>query len=249
MDFLYARGDTSFATGTRRFRGSLRLPPPGWTRRARSLGASPALPDLGHRPRGLPAPHPRSGPRATLPPPTPRTPFGPQALAQAPRRCPTAKGSAATSRRPPAPPTPSPGMQESPVAPGPPSSSRAPEALPPRPRDVPKRALDPDSRRGPRPQAPQRASRPRFPLPRPGDLTHPRAQPRRRGRQRAAAPTARRAAPAAPCSPPLGARPGCSRRSLRLFRSLSHFPALPPWRSGVGGPAQTGRAAPPTSRR
>ena len=92
MDFLCARADPSFATGTRRFRGSLRLPPPGWTRRARSLGASPALPDLGHRPRGLPAPHPRSGPRATLPPPTPRTPFGPQALAPGSSALPDGQG-------------------------------------------------------------------------------------------------------------------------------------------------------------
>ena len=249
MDFLCARGDPSFATGTRRFRDSLRLPPPRWTRRARSLGASPALPDLGRRPRGLPAPHPLSGPRATLPPLTPRTPFGPQALAQAPRRCPTAKGSAATSRRPPAPPTQSPGIQETQVCPGPPNSSRAREAPAAAAAGCPEEGPRPGLRRGPRPQAPQRASWPRFPLPRPGDLTHPRAQPRRRGRQKAAASTARRAAPAAPCSPPLGARPGCSRRSLRLFRSRYHFPALPPWRSGVGGPAQTGRAAPPTSRR
>lgn len=77
---------------TRRFRGSLRLPPPRWTRPARSLGASPALPDLGRRPRGLPAPHPLSGPRATLRPPTPRTPFGPQAVAPGSSALPDGQG-------------------------------------------------------------------------------------------------------------------------------------------------------------
>ena len=150
-------------------------------------GSRPLIPSPGH------GRHSRPRPRELL--------SGPRPWRQAPRRCPTAKGSAATSRRPPAPPPPPPGIRESPVAPGPPSSSRA--------REAPAAAAAGWPEEGPRPrlpprpsaQAPRRASRPRFPLPRPGDRTHPRAQPRRRGRRRAAAPTARRAAPAAPRSP------------------------------------------------
>lgn len=134
-------------------------------------------------------------------------------------------------------------------------SPRVPQApagrgrrLPPRPRAVPERALDPDSAAalGPR--------RPGGPLGRdsrcPGwgtELTRGRSHAAAAGveQQHPQPAEPRRPLHAAPRS--LGARPGCSRRSLRLFRSLSHFPAPPPWRQR--GPAQTGRAAPPTGRR
>ena len=190
----------------------------------------------------IPAPghgrHSRPRPRELL--------SGPRPWRQAPRRCPTAKGSAATSRRPPAPPTPSPGIQESPVAPGPPSSSRAPEALPPRPRDVRKRALDPDSAAalGPR--------RPSGPLGR--DSRCPgRGTLLTRGRSHAAAAgkEQQRPQPAEPRRPLHAAPRSEPGRAAAAAVSASFAPCTTSWLClpGGGGPGHTGRATRPTGRR
>lgn len=91
------------------------------------------------------------------------------------------------------------------------------------------------------PAQPLLASRPnpRHPsaaAPGPRVYTHPWAPRLLHWWRKTAAPTVRRAAPAAPCSPflPRSSAGGGSLASLRLLRSCSHFPAPAPWRLGAG---------------
>lgn len=234
-------------TGTRRFRGSLRLPP-RWTRRARSLGASPALPDLGRRPRGLPAPHPLSGPRATLPPPTPRTPFGPQALAPGSSALPDGQGKCGDkppSSRPAAPAARDPGK---PGRPGSPKLERGAGGAYCRGRGL--------SRRGPSTPTPAAALGPRRPG---GPLGRDSRCPGRgtvltRGRSHAATAGVEQQRPQ-PAEPrrPLHAAPRSEPGRAAASAVSASFAPSPTSRlrrpGGWGGPAQTGRAAPPTGRR
>ena len=247
MDFLCARADPSFATGTRRFRGSLRLPPPGWTRRARSLGASPALPDLGRRPRSLPAPHPRSGPRATLPPLTPRTPFRPQALAPGSSALPYGQGKCddkSSSSRPANPVARDPG---NPGRPGSPKLQPGAGGACRRGRGMSGRG--PSTRTPPRPSAPGAPAGLSAAIP--------------------AAPAGGPYSPAGAATPPRPAKSSSAHspqsRAGRSMQPLARSPAgLQPPQSPplslpvplpssasleVGGPGHTGRATRPTGRR
>lgn len=122
---------------------------------ARSLGTT-RTPDLGRRPRA-PGPHPLSGPRATLPPRTPRTPSsGPRPWRWP--RCPTAREVlrrrllAALGCSPP--PSFGSGKARSPV----PQARAGREALAARPLDGFEEGPRPPTPPRPRPQAPRRAS-------------------------------------------------------------------------------------------